>query len=99
MFGSDAWEKELYPKTMREDLFEGISEEPRRRSADVAGLEAYAKSRLETIFAAVLKPLPLPLRKKPQRFSLFLCISNDDPKAIGLATKIGNHILKAGSSS
>jgi hypothetical protein len=97
MFGSDAWEEELYPKTMREDLFEGISEEPRRRSADVAGLEAYAKSRLETIFAAVLKPLPLPLHKKPQRFSLFLCISN--PKAMGLGTKIGNHILKAGSSS
>ena len=99
MFGSDAWEQELYPKTMREDLFDGISEEPRRRSADVAGLEAYARSRLETIFATVLKPLPLPLHKKPQRFSLFLCISNDDPKAIGLATKIGNHILKAGSSS
>jgi three-Cys-motif partner protein len=46
MFGSDAWEQELYPKTMRDDLFEGISEEPRRRSADVTGLEAYAKSRL-----------------------------------------------------
>jgi len=99
MFGSDAWEKELYPKTVREDLFDGISEEPRRRSADVAGLEVYAKTRLETIFAAVLKPLPLPLLKKPQRFLLFLCISNDDPKAIGLATKIGNHILRAGNSS
>lgn len=99
MFGSDAWERELYPKTVREDLFDGVSEEPRRRSANVAGLEAYAKKRLETIFAAVLKPLPLPLRRKPQRFSLFLCISNDDPKAIGLATKIGNHILKVGNSS
>jgi three-Cys-motif partner protein len=99
MFGSDAWEKELYPKSIRDDLFDGISEEPRRRSADVAGLEDYAKMRLETIFAAVLKPLPLPLHRKPQRFSLFLCISNDDPKAIGLATKIGNHILKVGRSS
>jgi three-Cys-motif partner protein len=99
MFGSDAWERELYPRTVREDLFDGISEEPRRRSADVVGLEVYAKTRLETIFAAVLKPLPLPLHKKPQRFSLFLCISNDDPKAIGLATKIGNHILRAGNSS
>jgi three-Cys-motif partner protein len=99
MFGSDAWEKELYPRTVRDDLFDGISEEPRKRSADVSGLEAYAKTRLETIFAAVLKPLPLPLHKKPQRFSLFLCISNDDPKAIGLARKIGNHILRAGNSS
>jgi three-Cys-motif partner protein len=99
MFGSDAWEAELYPKTTREDLFEGVLEEPRRRAADVAGLEAYTKSRLETIFPAVLKPLPLPLHKKPQRFSPFFCISNDDPKAIGLATKIGNHILRAGNSS
>jgi three-Cys-motif partner protein len=99
MFGSDAWEEELYPKTVREDLFEGLKEEPRHRAANVAGLEAYAKSRLETIFAAVLKPLPLPLHEKPQRFSLFFCISNDDPKAIGLASKIGNYILKAGMSS
>jgi hypothetical protein len=80
-------------------LFEGLKEEPRHRAANVAGLEAYAKSRLETIFAAVLKPLPLPLHEKPQRFSLFFCISNDDPKAIGLASKIGNYILKAGMSS
>jgi three-Cys-motif partner protein len=99
MFGSEAWEEELYPKTFRNDLFDGISEEPRQRTANVVDLEAYAKSRLETIFSKVLKPMPLPLNKKPQLFSLFLCISNDDPKAIGLATRIGNHILKAGISS
>ena len=38
MFGSDAWEAELYPRTMREDLFDGALEEPRQRAADVAGL-------------------------------------------------------------
>jgi three-Cys-motif partner protein len=97
MFGSDAWEEELYPKTVREDLFDGFTEEPRQRAADVAGLEAYAKSRLETIFAAVLKPLPLPLHDRPQRFSLFFCISN--PKAIRLASDVANHILRAGMSS
>ena len=70
MFGSNAWEEELYPKTMRDDL-EGLTEEPRQRTADVSGLEVYARSRLQTIFAAVLQPLPLPLHEKPQRFSLF----------------------------
>jgi hypothetical protein len=40
MFGSDAWEAELYPKTVRDDLFDGVLEEPRQRGADVAGLEA-----------------------------------------------------------
>jgi len=98
MFGSDAWEAELYPTTVRDDLF-GQIDEPRRRTADVAGLEAYARSRLQTIFGAVLKPLALPRNKKPQRFSLFLCISNKEPAAIGLATKIGNQILKKGMSS
>ena len=99
MFGSEAWEEELYPKTFKNDLFEGISEGPRERAADVAGLERYAKSRLEKIFSKVLKPLPLPPNKRPQLFSLFLCISNKDPKAVGLATRIGDHIRKAGISS
>lgn len=98
MFGSDAWEAELYPEDVSTDLFGATSSE-RRRLASVAGLEAYVKMRLETIFAKVLKPLPLPVDKKPQRFSLFLCISNRDPRAIGLATRIGDHILKAGISS
>ena len=83
-------------KTVRDDLFDGFTEEPRQRSADVAGLEADAKKRLETIFAAVLKPLPLTLHDRPQRFSLFFCVSNDDPKAIGLASRVASQILKAG---
>ncbi|MGY3136740.1 three-Cys-motif partner protein [Bradyrhizobium sp. USDA 4501] len=99
IFGSDEWERELYPPKHRSDLFGGLMEEPRQRAHDVRGLEAYAKSRLEKIFPKVLGPLPLPLHKKPQRFSLFLCVSNDDPKAVGLATKIGSHILRAGMSS
>jgi three-Cys-motif partner protein len=98
MFGSDAWEAELYPTSVRDDLF-GQIDEPRRRTADVAGLEAYVRSRLQTIFGAVLKPLALPRDQRPQRFSLFLCISNKEPAAIGLATKIGNQILKKGISS
>lgn len=96
MFGSDDWEKELYPKETAPDLF-GKTE--RRREADVAGLENYVRTKLKTIFGQVLKPLALPTDSKPQRFSLFLCISNRNPEAIGLATRIGNHILKAGISS
>jgi three-Cys-motif partner protein len=98
MFGSDQWEAELYSESVAQnDMFGGTVE--RERMADVAGLEMYVQSKLETIFAKVLKPLALPENTKPQRFSLFLCISNPEPKAIGLATRIGNHILKAGISS
>jgi three-Cys-motif partner protein len=98
MFGSDRWEVELYPKgVVQADMF---GETPgRQRIDDVAGLEQYAQRRLETIFSKVLKPLALPVETKPQRFSLFLCISNPERKAIGLATRIGNHILKTGISS
>jgi hypothetical protein len=57
------------------------------------------KARLETIFAKVFDPQALPVDKRPQRFSLFLCISNPEPKALGLATRIADHILKIGNSS
>lgn len=97
MFGSEDWAHELYTGKVTSDLFGETFEV--RRSADVAGLERYVQTRLESIFPKVLKPLALPIDRKPQRFSLFLCISNPEPKAIGLATRIGNHILKAGISS
>jgi three-Cys-motif partner protein len=96
ILGTNAWEHELYSDVGQNDMFGG---QEKQRTADVRGLERYVKRRLETVFPKVLEPLALPVEQKPQRFSLFLCISNSDPKAIGLATRIGNHILKAGSSS
>ncbi|HEX9209724.1 MAG TPA: three-Cys-motif partner protein TcmP [Bradyrhizobium sp.] len=96
MFGSDQWERELYSDQGQGDMFGGG---PQQREFDVKGLERYVKSRLETLFPKVFEPLALPVDKAPQRFSLFLCISNDEPRAVGLATKIANHILKAGMAS
>jgi three-Cys-motif partner protein len=96
MFGSDQWESELYSDQGQGDMFGGG---PQQREFDVKGLERYVKRRLETIFPKVFEPLALPVDKAPQRFSLFLCISNDEPRAVRLATKIANHILKAGMAS
>jgi three-Cys-motif partner protein len=90
MFGSSAWEEELYP-VGDADLFGAIPE--RRRDLNPSGLEAYVQSRLSTVFGKVLKPLALPVHKSPQMFSLFLCISNESNEAIGLATRIGSHLL------
>jgi three-Cys-motif partner protein len=96
VLGTDAWEKELYAPC-QQSLF---SDDPSiRRTADVARLEDYVQSRLRTIFPAVLKPMPLPVRTRPQKFSLFFAISNGDGAAIGLATRIANHILQTGISS
>jgi three-Cys-motif partner protein len=91
--GTDAW-GELYSDLGQGDFFGG---EEKRRMVDVKGLEKYAKTRLETIFPKVLNPLALPLLG-PQRYSLFFCMSNPDPKAVGLATRIAGHILKGNSS-
>jgi three-Cys-motif partner protein len=96
ILGTNAWELELYSDLGQADMFGG---EEKQRTADVRGLERYVKARLETIFAKVFEPLALPVEQKPQRFSLFLCISNPDPKAIGLSTRIADHILKLGISS
>lgn len=60
----------------------------------------YAKDRLSTIFGSVLDPIRLPREKGTvPRYLLFLCISSTKPRAIEIATNIGNHILKSGSSS
>jgi three-Cys-motif partner protein len=97
ILGTDAWKEELYCDVGQTNMFDGRFE--RQRTADVRGLERYVKGRLETIFPSVCGPLALPVDQRPQRFSLFLCISNPEPKAIGLATRIADHILKTGSSS
>jgi three-Cys-motif partner protein len=97
MLGTTAWEDELYSKQTHGGLFGNETTE--LRNADVKGLESYVKARLETIFPKVFDPMPLPIEQRPQRYSLFCAISNAAPKAIGLASKAANHILKAGISS
>jgi len=96
ILGTHVWEQELYSDMGQADMF---GEREKQRTADVRGLERYVKARLETIFAKVFEPMALPADQKPQRFSLFLCISNPEPKALGLATRVADHILKRGSSS
>jgi three-Cys-motif partner protein len=97
VLGTDEWEQELYA-VGQQSLFPDETQEL-RRTADVSRLQGYVRARLKTIFPAVLEPLPLPRHQKPQKFSLFFAISNSDGPAIGLATRIADHILKSGMSS
>lgn len=101
MLGTDKWEQELYsPIQSAQTLLDGLVPiELRQRNADVAGLEAYVKKRLETIFPLVLEPFPLPANSRPQRFSLFFAVSNPSTAATDLAKRFGNHILASGRSS
>jgi three-Cys-motif partner protein len=101
MLGTDQWEHELYsPVKSAQSLLDGLDPiEVRQRNADVAGLEAYVKRRLETIFPHVFDPFPLPPNSRPQRFSLFGAISSRSTAAINLAKSFGDHILASGRSS
>lgn len=93
MLGTDEWEEAWYRREQRTDLL-GQADETHQRTADVAAMEQFVGKRLASLFPKVLPPRRLRNDRGAPMFSLFLAISNPEPKAIGLATKIGNHILK-----
>jgi three-Cys-motif partner protein len=98
--GTDEWENKLYQKASPQNTLFGLMDiEDSQRTADVEGLERYVTERLRTLFPLVMQPYPLPLKRRPQRFSLYFALSNQDPKAIGLARRIAGHILADGNSS
>ena len=75
------------------------AEQDKRRTADVKGLERYAKTRLETIFPKVLNPLALPLRRSLSATRCSSACLIPTRRLLGLATRIAGHILKVGNSS
>ena len=96
MLGTDEWRTEWYQQPTNADLF-GYAEG--QRTAGVRDIEAYVGKRLATLFPKVLPPLTLRNDRGAPMFSLFFAISNPEPRAIGLATKIAGHILNSGKAS
>lgn len=93
MLGTDAWEVAWYRRDVVTDLL-GEVDELAQRVADVAAMEAFVEARLKDLFPKVLPPRRLRNDRGVPTFSLFLAISNPEHKAIGLATRIGNSLLK-----
>lgn len=98
MLGTSDWENEWYHREQAIDLF-GNFDEHSQRTADIDLIEAFVRKRLKTIFPEVLKPLRLNDARGVPIFALFFAISNPEPKAIGLAKKIADHMLSTGRSS
>lgn len=98
MLGNSDWESAWYKRTQQDDLF-GEADKEHSRIADVEAMETYVWKRLRELFPRVLKPLRLKDRRGIPQFALFFAISNPEPKAIGLATKIASHILNSGRPS
>ncbi len=91
LFGTRDWEKAFYKKVSQQGLFEDT--ENIVRQLTINQIEEWVSKRLKTIFPHVSNPVVLP-PSGAQLYSLFFCISNQSPKAIGLATKAANFILK-----
>lgn len=93
MLGTDDWFDAWYDAPQKHDLL-GVFDEAHQRTANVEQIEKFVGDRLGKLFPKVLKPLRLKNGRGVPMFSLFLAISNPSGKAIGLATRIGNSILK-----
>ncbi len=98
IFGSAEWQRIFYTNEYQPaqgDLF-GLAPTTTNkinRTAAVPELEAYVYQRLSSLFHYVEKPVALP-RIGGQLFSLFLCVSNPNEKAVALARKVAQHIIQ-----
>lgn len=100
VLGTNDWRTEWYDKPPPQQDILGLFDVPERRIADVDAIEAYVKKRLETVFeGAVLPPLRIKNKTGAPLASLFFAMSNDNPNAVNVATRIASHILRAGMSS
>lgn len=96
MLGTAEWETAWYAERPEQDLF-GRNDNM-ERVADVEAMEAYVKKRLEVLFPKVLPPLRLKNKAGVNSAALFFAMSNPDPRAMGLASRIANHLLKPRAS-
>lgn len=92
LFGTRDWEKAFYKKVHQQGLF-GDTEYSVRKLT-IQQMEKWVSKRLKTIFAHVSDPVVLP-PSGAQFYSLYFCVSNPSGKAIGLARKAADFILKS----
>jgi three-Cys-motif partner protein len=94
IFGDDGWEKEFYKPNPQKDLF-GDDEDSFIKDADIKSIKQYIYLRLKSIFPAVSENSRILYNSKNSPLFLFcFAVSNENPKAIGLAIKVADQILK-----
>lgn len=97
LLGTNDWENSLYKpvdKPPIQDLFAeaDISNDQLQR-VNVKELEKWVSNRLKEEFAWVAEPVRLNNNGKPL-FLFYFAVSNNSPKAIGLAQKVASQIVK-----
>ncbi|TDK39216.1 three-Cys-motif partner protein TcmP [Rhizobium deserti] len=99
VLGTQDWRDALYDKPPPVETMFGMFDGEERR-IEVDAIEAYVQTRLASVFkGTVLKPMRINNALGKPLASLFFAVSNRSPAAVGLATSIASHILKAGISS
>jgi len=92
VFGDNGWENEFYKVNPQLNFF---GDDSFIKEVNTEALKEYICKRLETIFPAVSHiPRILYNTKNSPLFLFCFAISNDNPKAIGLAMKVADHILR-----
>lgn len=94
LFGDDSWETELYKQNPQLSLFDNDNDNY-VKDANTDKLKSYICDRLKTLFPAVSSnPRILYNQKNSPLFCFCFAVASDNPRAIGLALKVANHILK-----
>ncbi|HSD38705.1 MAG TPA: three-Cys-motif partner protein TcmP [Rhodocyclaceae bacterium] len=88
--GTDAWRTALYVN-VQSDLFSDDPTVTRDKGYDP--ILQFTRKRLNEAFPYVSAPLLLRGQKGPPLFALFFMVSNPEPKAIGLASRVSREIL------
>lgn len=95
ILGPHDWRRALYEPKRQKDLFGHESE---IRTADPERMALWVKDCLKTIFPGVHGPKILHQKKEGQRgaplFALFFLVSNPDRKALSLALKFAEAVLR-----
>ena len=92
IFGDSSWKNRFYHADPQLNLF-GTTEVIKEVSTEA--LKEYIEERLGSIFAKVSSNSRVLLNRKNSPLFLFcFAVSNKTPKAIGLALKVANYILK-----
>jgi three-Cys-motif partner protein len=95
ILGPHDWRRALYEPKPQKDLFGQNSD---IRTADPERMAQWVKTCLETIFPGVHGPKVLYQmregRQGPPLFALFFLVSNPEPKALGLASRFAQSVLK-----
>ncbi len=94
ILGTNDWINRIYTQQPKKqvEMFE-LNSEGNVRDSSVQEFEDFVTERLEQLFPHVSQPLALP-KTGAQLYSLYFCVSNPNRKAIDVAKRASDYILK-----